>query len=171
MDAQTEKPSPHSGNLRLHRRREGSGFWFVTKCVNPRVPVLNGAVATVIADALTFYACKGEVNISAFAVMPDHWHALLMTRQNQSISRFMGKLSRWVARRTVKEFKDAGCDWQEGFYETLVRSAKQFGFIREYIEANPVRKGLAESSGCWPWSSAHQRYAGGMTKTWHVWLD
>jgi len=34
--------------------------------------------------------------------------------------------------------------WQDGYYDTYVKTAKQFEYVAEYIELNPVTKGLVE---------------------------
>jgi len=44
--------------------------------------------------------------------------------------------------------------WQDGYYDALVKTAKQFGFVTYYIEQNPVVKGFVESPNRWDASSA-----------------
>jgi len=45
-------------------------------------------------------------------------------------------------------------NWQDGYYDTQVRTAKQFGYIAYYIEQNPVVKALVDSPEQWDATSA-----------------
>ena len=46
--------------------------------------------------------------------------------------------------------------WQDGYYDTLVKTARQFEYVAYYIEQNPVAKGLVERAEQWNESSAHR---------------
>ena len=35
--------------------------------------------------------------------------------------------------------------WQDGYYDTHVKTGKQFEYVAYYIEQNPVAKALADS--------------------------
>jgi hypothetical protein len=50
-----------------------------------------------------------------------------------------------------------GSAWQDSYYETLVKTARQFGFVATYIEENPVKKGFVERAEEWDASSASRR--------------
>lgn len=157
---------PHSRNLRHHRQMNGPGIFFVSKCLKPRRPVIDEAVASEICSALVFYAERKLIALAAFVVMLDHWHVLLATSDGITISKRMKLLDRWIGRQTRTFFLDLGCKWQDGFHETRIRSAGQFRFVWSYIEENPVRAGLAKSPSDWKWSSAHPNYQSSLTKPW-----
>jgi hypothetical protein len=44
--------------------------------------------------------------------------------------------------------------WQDESYDHVVRQADEFDKIRNYIEENPVRAGLAATASEYKWSSA-----------------
>ena len=44
--------------------------------------------------------------------------------------------------------------WQEESYDRLVRNGDEFRRIQPYIENNPVKAGLVDAPGRFPWSSA-----------------
>lgn len=117
---------PHSRNLRQHRQMEGPGTFFVTKCLQPRQPVINNSVASGICSALCFYAEKNLIALAAFVVMFDHWHALLATWDGMTISKRMKLLDRWIGKQTEALLLASGSTWQDGFHDTRIRSAKQF---------------------------------------------
>lgn len=159
---------PHSSSLRLFRRQEGEGVWFVTKTVEPRKQVLDESISSEICMTLGNYVNQGRIFVGAFVVMPDHWHALLATRQGKPISEVMKSLNHWISRRTQAALRAQGCQWQEGFYDIRMRSLKQFQFVRNYIEANPVRAELTEDKKEWRWSTANGEWNKHVADHWPI---
>ena len=47
--------------------------------------------------------------------------------------------------------------WQDGYYETLIKTARQFTYVVIYIEDNLVKKGWIASREQWEHSSASRR--------------
>ena len=62
-----------------------------------------------------------------------------------------------VAARTSAHLTKNQTAWQEGYYETLVKTARQFTYVAIYIEENPVKKGFVTSTPDWAESSANRR--------------
>ena len=157
---------PHSRNLRRHRQMEGPGTFFVTKCLHPRKAVIGDAIASEICSVFSFYAEKQQILLGAFVVMLDHWHLLMATADGKTISTRMRDLAQWIGRETQEDLAVQRCAWQTGFYETRIRSAKQFRYISVYVEENPVRAGLVNNPSDWKWSSVHPSYQKLVTKPW-----
>ena len=157
---------PHSASLRLYRRKQGEGCWFVTKSLEPKRPVLAEGLAEGICSAFCAYADQEKIHIGSFVVMPDHWHALLATRRGKSISSVMQAINHWISRQTCEALRRFECEWQEGFYETRIRSLKQFQFVRNYIEGNPVKAGLISKASEWRWSTANQKWRHHVANPW-----
>jgi hypothetical protein len=44
-----------------------------------------------------------------------------------------------------------GVDWQEGFFDHLMRSAESYAEKWEYVRQNPVREKLCEQTEAWPY--------------------
>jgi putative transposase len=156
---------PHSSRLRLHRRVTPGAF-LITKCLDPRLKVIDCTIATEICSALCFYARKGQIHLAAFVVMLDHWHAVLAIADGKNISERMNIIDSWISKQTEAPLKVLGCGWQQGFHDTEIRSAKQFQFVCVYLEENPVRVGLVNSPSDWRWSSANPKYHSCLTRTW-----
>ena len=47
--------------------------------------------------------------------------------------------------------KASGIQWQSGFFEHRLRDDDEFGEKVSYIRMNPVRKGLVDTPGAWPY--------------------
>ena len=50
METKTNNPDAHSKSLRKHRSMNGLGTCFVTKCLQPRKPILTESLAKVGGD-------------------------------------------------------------------------------------------------------------------------
>ena len=146
--------NPHSANLRKFRCTQESATFFVTKCLEPRKKVLEGTIARAICETLGYYAENDKIMLAAFVVMPDHWHALFAVLNGEPIKKKMHSMGSWIGRSVNNHLRKHGVKWQDGFYETRIRSSKQFSYVLHYIEQNPVRAGLTQQKENWQWSSA-----------------
>ena len=59
--------------------------------------------------------------------------------------------------------------WQDSYYDTHVKTAKQFEYVTDYIEQNPVVRGLVDSPEQWDASSASRKDL--VTDPWPYLLD
>jgi putative transposase len=148
------KENPHSRDLRLHRLSDASATFFVTKCVLPKKPLLLAKQRQLIVESFRYALQHERIYLRAFVVMPDHWHALFALREPWTLPRFMHSLMSHVAAGTSRHLTFHGSSWQDSYYETRVRSARQFRYIAFYIDQNPVKSELVEKPENWEWSSA-----------------
>lgn len=131
------RPLPHSKNLRLHRMADAQATFFVTKSLHPKKPTLTPELRGIVSKAFGFAVQQDRIYLAAFVVMPDHWHALFALREPWTLPKFMQAFMSFVAGRTAKAVAAVGTRWQDGYYETHVKTAKQFLFVSEYILAIP----------------------------------
>jgi hypothetical protein len=75
----------------------------------------------------------------------------------------------YVGGRTSAVLTIQRTSWQDGYYDTRIKTAKQFAFVTYYIEQNPVVKGLVERPDEWVASSANQKEL--VTDPWPWLLD
>jgi len=112
------------------------------------------AIAKLIVDALH----DGERRfhrylLHSFVVMPNHVH--LLVTPHVVTTKWLGPLKGFTAYRANRVLGRQGRPfWQDESYDRLVRSPTEFGRIRNYIEGNPVKAGLARAVEEYPWSSA-----------------
>ena len=139
--------------LRLYRDLS-PGVFFVTKCVQPKRAVLGKKEQSLVVSSLKLFVRRGDVQLAAFVVMLDHFHVMVEILGDSTVGKWMRCIMSFVAARTADQFRVHRCHWQEGFYETRVKSEKQFWYVVDYIHANPVRSGLVERPEQWPASSA-----------------
>ena len=74
------------------------------------------------------------------------------------LSAIMHSLKSYTAHEANKLLGREGSFWQHESYDHWVRDEDDLERIVAYINANPVKAGLAERSWQFIWSSAHDRY-------------
>ena len=148
------KEDPHSRNLRLHRLVDSPATFFVTKSLLPKKPLLDADRRQIIVAAFEYALRRKRIYLRAFVVMLDHWHALFALREPWTLPKFTHSLMSHVAAETSSHLSRHGSSWQDSYYETRVRTARQFRYVAYYIEQNPVKKELVEKPEDWAASSA-----------------
>jgi REP element-mobilizing transposase RayT len=145
---------PHSKNLRINRWNDASATLFITKSLHPKKPILDADARALVTSAFRFALMHGRIYLRAFVAMPDHRHALFALREAWTLPRFMHNTMSFVGSKTSRLLSSHDTNWQDGYYDTRVKTAKQFAYIAYYIEQNPVMKGLVESQKQWDASTA-----------------
>jgi hypothetical protein len=85
------------------------------------------------------------------------------------LPKFMHHMMSHVGGKTSALLIHYKTSWQDSYYDTRVRTAKQFQFVSCYIEQNPVVKGLVEKPDEWDASSANRKEL--VTDPWPWLLD
>ena len=148
------KSPPHSKNLRLRRWSDASATFFITKSLQPKKPILDAQTRAVVVSAFRFAVDANRIYLRAFVVMPDHWHALFALREPWTLPKFMHDMMSFVGRKTNPLLRMHDTAWQDSYYDTHIKTVKQFEYVAYYIEQNPVVKGLVNSPEEWDASSA-----------------
>jgi putative transposase len=97
----------------------------------------------------------GQYILHAYVVMPNHVHILLdplaaLRRITAGIKGVSARDANKVLARAGKPF------WQDESFDHWIRSDAELEKIRNYIEQNPVKTGLAAKPEDWQWSSARK---------------
>lgn len=84
----------------------------------------------------------------AFVVMPDHVHWLMQLQEDGKLSDagrlYKAKVSLLLKRRI----------WQPGFHDHALRAEEDIASVARYIVANPLRAGLCDRIGDYPYWNA-----------------
>lgn len=160
---------PHSRNLRSHRWSDVSATFFITKSLQPKKPALDRSTRNIIVSAFRFATTQERIHLRAFVVMPDHWHALFALREPWTLPKFMHDMMSYIGGRTYRRLEALNTQWQDGYYDTHIKTAKQFEYIVYYIEQNPVVKGWVDTADQWDASSASCK--GIVTEPWPILYD
>jgi len=111
------------------------------------------------ARSLARMRAKHGFALTAWVLLPDHWHAILYPPHPLAISDLLKvlKVSSMVAVNRGR--RETGELWQGRFFDHALRSVKEYWETVEYIHLNPVRRGLVTQPEQWRWSS-YREYAG-----------
>lgn len=101
---------------------------------------------------------KLEMEVHGYALMPNHYHLLLRSRQG-NLSDFMRNLNSSYT-RAVNEFHGwDGPVFRGRFHSQLVDDERRLPYLLAYIHLNPLRANLATriDADCW---TSHRSYLG-----------
>ena len=115
-----------------------------------------GAFQHVLIEALSRF----DVAFYSYIFMPNHWHFVLSSRRDSTISRFMHWLETTHARRwgLAKGVEGQGAVYQGRFKAIPIQTEHRFLWVCRYVERNALRAGLVERAEDWRWSSLWQRH-------------
>jgi putative transposase len=143
-------------------------FFVSSKCVSGKAVLRSEKTALLMIDVLRSYVAAGKFILHDFVVMPDHIHLLLTLDQMMTIEKAVQLVKGGFSYRAKRELGYAGEVWQRGFSEVRILDRKSFLEHRDYIYQNPVKAGLVDSPGKFPFGSAYykqQKRAGAKAQT------
>lgn len=114
-------------------------------------------MASLLIDVLRSYVSAGKFKIHDFVIMPNHIHLLITLDQNMSIEKAVQLIKGNFSYRVKKEVGYEREVWQRGFSEDQVMDRESFLKHKAYIDNNPVKAGLADAPGKWPYCSLFLR--------------
>ena len=100
------------------------------------------------------YRRQGRFEVHAFVLMPEHVHLLLTPAPGVTLERSIQFIKGGYSHALGAELDRKGEVWQRGFTEHRIRDAADFDAHREYIYANPVKRGLVISASEYRYCSA-----------------
>ncbi len=108
------------------------------------------ATAELFQQTILDYRSQGKFLLHAFVIMPDHFHALITPAPDVSLEKAMQFIKGGFSFR-LRSKMDV---WMRGFNEGQIMTQERFMSCLQYIEGNPVRRGLAPTPQAYPFSSA-----------------
>ena len=93
-----------------------------------------------------------------WVLMPDHWHGLIKLGGMDSLPTLINRIKGSTARSINSARGRSGHVWSKGFHDHALRADEALISAARYIIRNPVRAGLVERVGMYPFWDA-------------VWLD
>jgi REP element-mobilizing transposase RayT len=130
--------------------------YFITVCVAGRRPLLaNSESFAVLRSEWEAARSRYGWTVGRFVVMPDHIHFFCVCDETEtatSLSTFVGGFKQWTSKAILRRLGLPAPLWQGEFFDHLLRSDDSYGLKSEYVRDNPVRAGLARTSGDWPYA-------------------
>lgn len=105
-------------------------------------------------------ACEThDLAVHAYVLMDNHVHLLCTPGNPESLARVMQSVGRRYVRGFNRRHGRSGTLWEGRYRSSLVEADRYLLACQRYIESNPVRAGMVEQAGEWPWSS-HRHHVG-----------
>ena len=115
-------------------------------------------VAEMVVEAIEHRECRGDWRLFEYVVMPNHLH-LFFELGRAGLKRVLEDFKRWTGHQAAKVLDlDGRRFWQREWFDHWSRSDEEDERIICYIRDNPVKAGLVENPGDWPygsWSRSH----------------
>ena len=92
--------------------------------------------------------------------MPDHLHFFCAEGGKDDptpLSRFLGNIKEWTAKRIMKSTGAKPPIWQPEYFDHVLRSSESYEQKWQYVRENPVRAGLVEKAEDWSWAGELER--------------
>jgi REP element-mobilizing transposase RayT len=147
----------HGRNLRIGRYSSPGQVYLLTTVTADRRPLFtNYDVACTVARTLHYYHQNGRCHTWAWVLMPDHLHWLVALEEDSSLAGLMRSFKGYMARQLNGRAKSPGRHvWQAGFHDHAARRDEDMRKMARYIVANPLRAGLVDKIGDYPfWDAA-----------------
>ena len=136
-----------------HYQPDGKTF-FITFSTSKHWPIPERA-RCFVADSI-HYGNGRRFDLHAFVVMPDHIHIILTPRWDAngtfSISDIMQAIKGASAHRINHFLGRYGKVWQDESFDRALRCDEAIDRKMSYVIENPVRAGLVQTPGDYPWA-------------------
>jgi putative transposase len=121
----------------------GSRTFFVTSSTWGKRGLLQSArAARLLIEVLYHYRKESQYCLHAFVIMPDHFHVMITVDTETTIEKAVQLIKGGFAFRAGRELGFRAPVWQKGCSEIRIAEMSAFLNAREYIHANPVKRGL-----------------------------
>lgn len=130
--------------------------FFVTSVTFDRHAIFQSErMSNLLLHVMQDYRSQQKFLLHEFVIMPDHFHLLLTPAANTPLEKAVQYIKGGFSFRANKELDFRASIWERSFTNYRVGGADHYARLRGYIRRNPVKRFLADSEGCFPYSSAY----------------
>ena len=148
---------------RTSRIAVGGEVYHVINRANGRFQIFNNTEDYTIFEQLLLETKElVDMSILAYTIMPNHWHLVLLPKNDGDLTTFMQRVSNSHTRKVHALTKTNGTGhlYQGRYKSFLVESNDYLLTLIKYVERNPVRAKLVKKCEDWQWGSAYRRIHG-----------
>lgn len=151
-----DSSDPGRRKIRLGQRRpigNNHTLHICSRSVQQRL-LFGHAEKEMMVQVFELVARKLPFQLHSFVVLDNHFHLVVTTKQDVSISDLMHRIRGQISRRFNQRHGTRGTLWQ-GRFRCIVWEAtfKNLLYLIDYVHANPLRAGLVSDAGQYRWSS------------------
>ncbi len=109
-----------------------------------------------IVEASLLHGAGTQYQLFSWVVMPNHVHALISPNAGNRLGDIVQAWKSWTAKAINRHRGASGPVWQREYFDRYIRNERHFAAAVAYIEANPVKAGLAAQPRDWRFGSARR---------------
>ncbi len=144
----------HGRDLRKGRYSSNGGAYLLTTTTHGRKPIFREfQLACCAAREIRSISDSEIVEVIAWVVMPDHIH-LLVVLNGDDLAALMRRLKSCSAIGINRLRNVSGPVWQKGYHDHALRADEDLRKAARYLVANPLRAGLVDAIGDYPFWDA-----------------
>jgi putative transposase len=131
-------------------------FFFLSCRVLPARRTFDAAEFAVLARVMRERRQQHGFLLTAWVLLPDHWHAIIYPPFPLTISRVLESIKVGATLRINRRRGERGVLLQGRFFDRVLsvsRRMREYHEQVDYIHLNPVKAGLVTRPEDWPWSS------------------
>jgi len=141
-------------SLRKGRRSIAGQVYLLTTIAAERRPLfIEDEPARIVARCTVRQDYWGDARLLCWVLMPDHWHGLIELGEHDGISLIMNRFKSITSKR-IRQTYATDAVWARGFHDHALRRDEDLTVAARYIVANPLRAGLVEHIGDYPYWNA-----------------
>lgn len=127
----------------------------VTICTGNKEKIFDSEInAKIVIDELLKAAEDVRFRMLCYCLMPDHLRVIVSPGEStSSLSKFLN-IFKGRTTAVFRERKDLKKIWQRSAFDHVIRTEENLKDVIEYIRNNPVRKGIVENAGDYPYSES-----------------
>ncbi len=128
----------------------GMHRYFITCCTCDRAHAFDSPqIVESIASLLGESARRHDFSVFVYCFMPDHLHTLLLAETDSACLLECVRYFKQLSAYEYRKCRDRRL-WQMGYFERVLRDDEESLTVARYILENPVRAGLAQTVGEYP---------------------
>ena len=146
----------HGRDLRKGRTSIHNQVYLITTVTKKRQPLFTDYhKARFVVNSLRYVERARQLESLCFVIMPDHLHWLLSLGNTSNLSQVVADVKRRSGYRINQHNHRTGSAvWQPGFHDYALRDEDEIKDVARYIVANPLRAGLVQKIGDYPFWDA-----------------
>lgn len=160
-NAKRHRPAPPECNapgnraLRKGRISLANQVYLITTVTRHREPLFSDfAAGRAAARCFDDASILRDARMLAWVLMPDHAHWLIQLGKIDSLDALVGRLKSASARSANRVLHRNGALWARAFHDHGLRAEEDLRRSARHVIVNPVRAGLVERIGDYPFRNA-----------------
>ena len=145
----------HGERLRAARFSAACNVYLLTATTLNREPhFAKFETARIAAAYIGSPSTWGDSKLLAWVLMPDHWHGLLQLGASSPLATHMQRFKGGSSLLCQRHRQNTGRFWQAGYHDHALRKEEDIRTTARYIIQNPLRAGLVDHVGAYPFWDA-----------------